>query len=113
VSEMTEPQEPVEVPTDDLTRELQDLQDRLDKLRADNQRKATALQNSGAALNPSGVLMLRVSSILGVLPPEWQLQANVAFEFAISEQLDVAAAEVRKARLTSGILGPDGTPHRG
>ena len=93
---------------------LSDLVDQLPVIRAGNARIATAIQRGGAQLDPLGVIMKRLESIVMMMDPLVQLQINFAFETSMNAALIDAERDIRIASLTKGLdVPPSGGNGRG
>jgi len=78
----------------------------LEKVRARNTQKLLAIRQQGANLDVSGVAARRLDILIDlILTKQQRVQFEFAFETTMTEVLDEALAELRKASLVQGLNG--------
>lgn len=67
--------------------------------RESNKNNVQSLAMEGAQLDPAGVLMTRIETLVSALDERTRLVADLYFEKAVYDQLEGAAQQVRQAKL--------------
>ncbi len=91
-------------------------QRRLADLRAGNTTREKALAAQGVALNEQAMVALQTRALIRLFvgdDPARQLAYDIAYQEAVSEGLGEVEADLRRRKLTGGLVVPNGRVPRG
>ncbi len=91
-------------------------QRRLADLRAGNMTREKALGAQGVALNEQAMVALQTRALIRLFvgdDPARQLAYDIAYQEAVAEGLGEVEADLRRRKLTGGLIVPNGAVPRG